>query len=175
MRFPKRVTFTISQFSEIENIFAIRRGGFMLITAAQCRAGRALLGMTQSELAIRAKVTPPTIRDFENCWRKPIDNNLHAIHSALVECGVVFLDAEDGEYHHGVALLHTVADPKSVKKETVKSQNGGDRDADTHAMIEFWRDNPAEWAGLHDDARQVLLERMFGKEVEVGLFGRAAE
>lgn len=64
-------------------------------TAAQCRAGRALLDWNQAELSERANVALSTVRRFENSAHQPIANNLAAIRAALEFAGVVFLD--DGQ------------------------------------------------------------------------------
>jgi transcriptional regulator with XRE-family HTH domain len=67
----------------------------MTITAAQCRAARALLDIRQPQLAASAGVSPTTIRDLESGKRTPIANNLAAIRAALEQAGVEFI-AENG-------------------------------------------------------------------------------
>lgn len=66
-----------------------------------CRAGRGLAGISQNELAKRARVGPSTVADFERGARRPVYHNLSAIVSALEEYGVVFM-APDGKYGTGV-------------------------------------------------------------------------
>ncbi len=56
-----------------------------------CRAARALLGVTQAELARQAGVSRLTIVHFERAERKPIPANLAAIRSALEASGVALL------------------------------------------------------------------------------------
>jgi len=63
------------------------------MTPAQCRAARALLDVTQPELATMASVSPSTLRDFEAGRRTPIANNLSAIRAALESAGVLFIDS----------------------------------------------------------------------------------
>lgn len=54
-----------------------------------------MLNWSQSELAERAKVSRPTVVDFEKGTRTPMPNNLSAIRSALEAAGVEFI-AENG-------------------------------------------------------------------------------
>ncbi|TAN13481.1 MAG: XRE family transcriptional regulator [Rhizobiaceae bacterium] len=66
----------------------------MVLTPGQCRAARALLNMSQPQLAAAASVGLSTVRDFERGARNPITNNLAAIRNALESAGVKFV-AED--------------------------------------------------------------------------------
>lgn len=66
-----------------------------MIKPVQCRAGRALLDLDQSELAKAANVSRNTIADFEKGRRTPNLNNLIAIQRALETAGVVLLDEEE--------------------------------------------------------------------------------
>jgi len=59
-----------------------------LFTPETCRAGRALLGLSQAELAGRAGVARLTVADFERAARQPIAANLAAIRFALADSGV---------------------------------------------------------------------------------------
>jgi uncharacterized protein len=61
------------------------------LTPEMCRAGRALLRLSQGELAHRAGVARLTLADFERAARKPIAANLAAIRSSLEADGVRFL------------------------------------------------------------------------------------
>src|SRR5277367_6642606 len=60
-------------------------------TPAACRAGRALLGLSQAELAERAGVARLTVADFERSVRTPTPSTLSAIRTALETAGVDFL------------------------------------------------------------------------------------
>src|SRR6266481_9353656 len=60
-------------------------------TPETCRAGRALLALSQADLADRAGVARLTVADFERAARKPIAANLAAIRSALTASGVDLL------------------------------------------------------------------------------------
>ena len=67
----------------------------MAISHAQCRAARALIDMTQQELAAASGVSLGTILNLENGQRSTIAANLAAIQRALEAAGVEFT-AEGG-------------------------------------------------------------------------------
>lgn len=67
-----------------------------LISIAQCRAARALLGWSQGELAVAAAVSKTTVVDFERGTRTPHRNNLAAIHRALELAGIHFIPENGG-------------------------------------------------------------------------------
>jgi uncharacterized protein len=60
-------------------------------TPEMCRAGRALLGISQAQLARQARVSRLTIAYFERAARQPVPANLAAIRSALEAAGVAFV------------------------------------------------------------------------------------
>jgi len=66
-----------------------------MISAAQLRAARGLLGWSQAKTASAARVGLSTVRNFETGSSTPIGNNLAAIRSALESAGVDFI-AENG-------------------------------------------------------------------------------
>ncbi|RJT28143.1 XRE family transcriptional regulator [Mesorhizobium waimense] len=69
----------------------------MMISAAQCRAARALLDWSQDELAQNAQVARATIADFERNVRQPMRNNLISMVSSLEAAGMAFIaETEDG-------------------------------------------------------------------------------
>ncbi|HYE52698.1 MAG TPA: helix-turn-helix transcriptional regulator [Azospirillaceae bacterium] len=67
-----------------------------MITAAQCRAARALLNITQEDLSKASGVSLPTIKDFERGARNPQARTLRDLRNALEGLGVRLLD-EPGE------------------------------------------------------------------------------
>ena len=66
------------------------------ITPAQCRAARALVGMTQPELASRAKLGLSTVVDFERSRRQISEDAAGAIVRALEKAGVIFISRNGG-------------------------------------------------------------------------------
>lgn len=72
------------------------------MTPSQCRAARALVSMSQGELAAASGVAKATIATFEQEKRQPYESTIAAIRAALEAAGVVFLP-ENGN-GPGVAL-----------------------------------------------------------------------
>lgn len=68
----------------------------MDISPAQCRAARALIEWSQSDLSSSASVGLSTIKSFEAGSTRPMKNNISAIQRSLEEAGVIFI-AENGE------------------------------------------------------------------------------
>ncbi|MBB4277235.1 helix-turn-helix domain-containing protein [Rhizobium mongolense] len=71
----------------------------MSITSGQCRAGRAILGWSQDQLATTSKVAKATIANFEAGKRTPYDRTLQDIREALESGGVIF--QAEGEMVNG--------------------------------------------------------------------------
>ncbi len=68
----------------------------MIISVAQCKAARALAGMTQRDLAAKSGVSPRTIANFEQGQHRPIRPIMKAIIGALEDAGIEFLPANGG-------------------------------------------------------------------------------
>ena len=70
------------------------------MTPGQCRAARALIGMSRADLAHAALVTSGVVMGFEEGTRVPQKAYLDAIRRSLEAAGVMFVD-RDG---HGVGV-----------------------------------------------------------------------
>jgi transcriptional regulator with XRE-family HTH domain len=68
----------------------------MTITPAQSRAARALLGITQGDLAGLSGASQRTIASFETGERQPIPSILAALQRALERAGVEFIEENGG-------------------------------------------------------------------------------
>ena len=66
-----------------------------MLISGQCRAARALIKWTQTELAQAANVSLSTVSEFEGESRNPIRRNKVAIQQALEAAGIEFI-AENG-------------------------------------------------------------------------------
>lgn len=66
------------------------------MTPSQCRAARALVAISQDQLAEASGVAKRTIASFEKEDRQPYPRTIDALRSALEAAGVIFV-AENGE------------------------------------------------------------------------------
>jgi DNA-binding transcriptional regulator YiaG len=66
------------------------------LTPGQCKAARALLELTQGELATAANLGLSTIVDFERKRRQVSAAAIKAIRDALIAYGVEFIDENGG-------------------------------------------------------------------------------
>lgn len=64
----------------------------MMISASQCRAARALLAWSQSDLCQAANVGRATLANFESEKSTPYERTLRDIRTALETAGVIFID-----------------------------------------------------------------------------------
>lgn len=67
-----------------------------MMTPAQCKAARALLGLEQSEVADAAGIARATVVDFEKGIRVPRSKTLDGIREALENAGVEFIPENGG-------------------------------------------------------------------------------
>lgn len=65
----------------------------MQITPGQCRAARALLDLTQTELAARAKLGLSTVVDFERSRRNVSAEAVNELKVTLMELGIQFISS----------------------------------------------------------------------------------
>lgn len=89
-----------------------------MISAAQCRAARAMLDWTQEKLAESAQVARPTIADFERNFRAPMRNNLISIMNTFEAAGLSFIP-DNGE---GAGVRFRKVELEYIK--SVKDRNG---------------------------------------------------
>ena len=76
-----------------------------MITPAQIRAARALLGWKQTDLAAKSHVSEISIKNIERGATDPRTSTLSALQAAFDKAGVVFLDPGDTrDGGHGVRL-----------------------------------------------------------------------
>ena len=66
------------------------------MSPAQCRAGRALLEITQTQLAASAGLGLSTVVDFEKERRPVSSESVETIRRALLYAGVEFIDENGG-------------------------------------------------------------------------------
>jgi transcriptional regulator with XRE-family HTH domain len=85
-----------------------------MITPAQLRAARSLIGWSREDLADRSGVGAGTIKDFEINDSDPKQGTVHKWRRALEAAGVIFID-EDDTVGPGVRLRES-----SRKQETKK-------------------------------------------------------
>lgn len=67
-----------------------------MMTPAQCRAARGLLGWSQQDLAAKAGVARSTVAEFEQGRLMPRRANMTAMREAMELEGVEFLDPDNG-------------------------------------------------------------------------------
>lgn len=80
-----------------------------MITPAQIRAARALLGWTQAELAAAAGLGVVAIKSFERGRSDPRSSTVAKMEHALDAAGVIFLDSGDNrDGGPGVRIKHSV-------------------------------------------------------------------
>ena len=66
------------------------------ISPAQCRGARGMVGLSQGELADKARVGLSTVKNFETGRSVPYAKNMADIIAALKTAGVVFVE-QNGE------------------------------------------------------------------------------
>jgi transcriptional regulator with XRE-family HTH domain len=84
-----------------------------MISAAQCRSARALLGWSIAKLASAASVSASAIDDFETERRAPVPAVAGPIRRAFEPVGVAFLPGEDVRPRRG-ALFEVGGDSARI-------------------------------------------------------------
>lgn len=74
------------------------------MTPATCRAARAILDLTQAQLATAAGVGLSTIKNYEAGLYEPIANNRAAISRALEAGGALFIGAGEASASGGAGV-----------------------------------------------------------------------
>jgi hypothetical protein len=85
-----------------------------VITAAQCRAARALIEWSVDHLAQTSHVGVKTIEDFEARYRAPDEDAKRRIRDALEEGGVVFIPENGGGA--GVRLKFSRREARAINR-----------------------------------------------------------
>jgi transcriptional regulator with XRE-family HTH domain len=67
-----------------------------MVTAAQCRAARGLLGWSQQELADRASIGIVTVRQLEAGKHEPRRATTQVVRQCFEAAGVMFIDNNGG-------------------------------------------------------------------------------
>jgi transcriptional regulator with XRE-family HTH domain len=161
----------------------------MHFTGLQLRAARGLLRITAEQLSKLAGVSSVTIRraELEDGPVTMSATNVFAVQKALLNAGVVFIEAEDGVGGPGVRLKWGFVPAKAGATQGAATSQGdtgaldalgwdweGDAsdtesedigeldwtDEDRADQIEHWRSRPEAWARLHEVSRQCLLRAM---------------
>jgi transcriptional regulator with XRE-family HTH domain len=131
------------------------------ITPAQCRAARALVGITQSELAEAAGLGLSTVVDFEKERRQVSHHAIKAVQDALRRAGVAFNAA-------GVALSSVSSSSTyDNSTKTVPMTNAQIRMA--RAALNWTVRDLAEATGLHRNTiTNIEIGRYAGDQKSLG-------
>ena len=94
-----------------------------VVTPAQLRAGRALLGLSQAELAERAGLSVATAAEAETKRAAgALEPAVAALQAALEGQGVLFLDADGGQ-GPGVRLRRSSLPDEGLRPDQLTSDN----------------------------------------------------
>jgi transcriptional regulator with XRE-family HTH domain len=88
-----------------------------MITAAQIRAARALIGWKQADLAAKSGVAEISIKNIERGATDPRSSTLNAIQAAFEKGGVVFLDSGDTRDGGAGVRLKKADGPKPKRRK----------------------------------------------------------
>jgi transcriptional regulator with XRE-family HTH domain len=85
-----------------------------LLSAAQCRAARAMVDWSLERLSNACGVDAETIRLFEASFRRPHERSLSRIRNALERAGIAFI--AEGERGAGVRLKFNAREVREIKR-----------------------------------------------------------
>lgn len=145
----------------------------MVISAAQCRAARAILGWKLDKLAEESGVSKKTINQFENGEVSPFDRTINDIANALENGGAVFIEAVAEKYEAGASRRWGMLDPKLVKKPSGQQKPDENHKNVNQALIDHWVARPELWASMVDASKRALMREM-GVSSEEDIFGKGA-
>lgn len=91
-----------------------------MITGPQCRAGRALVEVTRTKLAVRSGVDEAAIEKFERKLQELEPGMIVSLQSALETLGAVFIDENGGGI--GVRLKFTESEARRIAR--LESEGG---------------------------------------------------
>lgn len=91
-----------------------------MITAAQCRAARALAELSREVLSRLSEVDAAVIEQFERKLGKPDDATIAKVRGALEMAGIVFIPENGGGV--GVRLKFTASETKRIA--TLEGEGG---------------------------------------------------
>ena len=97
-----------------------------ILTASQCRAGRALIEWTDEQLAQASDVDLQTIQCLEARFRRPTEDEQRRIRLALEEGGVVFIAENGGGV--GVRLKFNRKEVRAINRWEGEGGTPGDDD-----------------------------------------------
>lgn len=90
------IVLTVNHKITLADILFALRGAMLyikgMISPAQIRAARALIGWKQTELASAADLSEMSVKNIERGTTDPRVSTLEAIRTALEQAGVVFID-----------------------------------------------------------------------------------
>ena len=86
----------------------------LIITAAQCRAARALIEWSVDDLSRSSKVDAKTIENLEMRYHHPTDDDKRRLRVALEEGGVIFIPENGGGA--GVRLKFTRREVRAINR-----------------------------------------------------------
>ncbi len=86
-----------------------------MLTAAQCRAARALVELSCAQLADASQIDEDVIRQFEKKFHEPDETTKQRLRIALESAGAVFIPEKDGA-GEGVRLKFSRPGVRAVQR-----------------------------------------------------------